>query len=150
MLHEWRSPVAATTSAMNYLILSKAQDGLQLESLPLTKYLLQFDGSGYPISDIRKFLIGILKFHGLGLWCFTLWCFVSHLSLSLPPYFSQEKKLFNFLYTNDALRRLHTSEWRVEITFFCRLTIQATCICDNFNGAKSRNEMLRYYCYGTK
>ena len=43
--------VAATTSAMNYLILSKAQDGLQLESLPLTKYLLQFDGFGYPISE---------------------------------------------------------------------------------------------------
>jgi len=147
MLHEWRSRSCnhECNELSNFVKSSRWSSAWKPTSHQILTTIWWFR-----ISDIRKFLIGILKFHGLGLWCFTLWCFVSHLPLPLSLLFTRKKNFLIFyipmMHWDDYI--LLSDAWR--LLFFCRLTIQATCICDNFNGAKSRNEMLRYYCYGTK
>lgn len=89
MLHEWRSRSCnhECNELSNFVKSSRWSSAWKPTSHQILTTIWWFR-----ISDIRKFLIGILKFHGLGLWCFTLWCFVS---LPLFLLFTR-KKLFNF------------------------------------------------------
>ena len=90
-----------------------------------------------------------LLFAGLGLWCFTLWCFVSLFSLYNSLHFTRKKNFLIFYKPMhwDDYRLLMSDAWRL---LFFVFNNSSACICDNFNGAKSRNANAeRYYIIAT-
>lgn len=146
MLHEWRSRIAATTSAINYLILSKAQEmvfSLKAYLSPNTYY--NYNLMVNRISKYLKILDWDLKIS----WFRTLMLYFVVFRFSSPSIYSyytfhKKKKLFNFLYTTNALRRLHTSdEWRVKITFFCDHFVQALASVTTSMVPNQEMQMLR-------